>query len=759
MDRKTKKSLIITAVGVAFMFAWIFVTVALTDGKELSDFTPRDMKIFIGFMVIELLTIGLTLFAALRGKRLSKSDFVKAKPLPESKYEKREKRRGWILLIGAYLSAFIFTVSGAFFSRLFSEQAKDYMKIALAVFFVVPFICLGVSLILKKRYEKNFEQMQVAEWQRYLIEHRESAEKTAVEKKSLLKKIKAFTMAYAVILWCFAVGIGLFAGAAGNEAVGFFGLLSGFIFLTSYSRIQFTANEFVFDDDERYVEKEEFPELYSLVQRAADRLNCSGEIKVCITNDCNAGIAQVGHIFSVQLGAVLLNYLSEDEIYSILLHEFCHIASESSVKPKDFAYAQFVEAGGNQMFGSPLVSRFFSYFDSVYSFNFAIYLYSVSIKNETEADRAMLLCGDRKIAGSALLKIKYHDLFEWEDWGAETGCVYEPEKLEKGFLYKEIERLKNETKARADDWNELTKAEILSRGASHPTTEMRLDALGATELCTVGYEKSEALQKECEKAVDFTEEFIIRYIKEDYDEQREEFYLKPKKKIEEWKAAGEPLVAEEYADIVGALRQLVRFKEAEELCDRAIAELPEAAANFAYFSKGCFLLHRYDADGIALVYRALENNSNYIDEGMNIIGAFCCLTGRQDELDEYREKSPVIFQKQKDEYDQLSVLTKKDELSSEQLPDGLLEEIISYITSIDGGSVQKIYLVRKTISEKFFTSAFIIEVSDGADEEIWDKIFSYLDTCSDWQFSLFDYNDVADVKPENIEGSLVYSKE
>ncbi len=60
------------------------------------------------------------------------------------------------------------------------------------------------------------------------------------------------------------------------------------------------------------------------------------------------------------------------------------------------------------------------------------------------------------------------------------------------------------------------------------------------------------------------------------------------------------------------------------------------------------------------------------------------------------------------------------------------------------------------------TSAFVIkfDVQTDADiqDEILHKIFCYLDTCSDWQFSLFNYLSVANVKVETIENSCVYTR-
>ena len=62
MNKENKKYLIPTLVAVVLMFVWIFVTVALTGGREISDFTDTDKMIFVGFLVVELLTVTAIIF-------------------------------------------------------------------------------------------------------------------------------------------------------------------------------------------------------------------------------------------------------------------------------------------------------------------------------------------------------------------------------------------------------------------------------------------------------------------------------------------------------------------------------------------------------------------------------------------------------------------------------------------------------------------------------------------------------------------------
>ena len=266
---------------------------------------------------------------------------------------------------------------------------------------------------------------------------------------------------------------------------------------------------------------------------------------------------------------------------------------------------------------------------------------------------------------------------------------------------------------------------------------------------------------DCEKAIDYVSSLIAEQGKDSYEEYRKYYYIESKELVEKWESNGRCIVAEEYGDICDALRRLGRNTEALELCENAIKLLDDVGACYAYFIKGCFLLHSFDESGIEYIYKAIENNHNYVDEGLGIIGQFSCLTGQEDQLEIYRERAITLTEENK-VHMEACVRNKKDKLSSEALPEGMLEDILNHITSENSDKIEKIYLVRKTITEDFFTSAFVIKMISETDDDTRYKIlhraFNYLDTCSDWQFSLFDYEDVKNVRVEDIAGSCVYTK-
>ena len=171
----------------------------------------------------------------------------------------------------------------------------------------------------------------------------------------------------------------------------------------------------------------------------------------------------------------------------------------------------------------------------------------------------------------------------------------------------------------------------------------------------------------------------------------------------------------------------------------------------------------YDPAGMNDLYHAIANNGNYIDEGLEAIGQFCCITGRQEELDTYRARALQIDQHQRDVYSELNVLRKQDVLTSErELPENLRAGLLETVYAADDGTVEAVYLVRKTITEEFFATVVVVKFHGTPQErrnEILHKLFSYLDTCSDWQFTLFDYDEVKKTKPDRIPDSCIYQRE
>jgi len=623
----------------------------------------------------------------------------------------------------------------------------------------MPIPLFIISNLLAKNYINRLQRKKVTETQAYLLKHREEAEKTAVIKLKSLKRIRRLTALYAVFIGLTAVSASVLMGVIPIAPIL---LYSYVVFIAVYSRIHRSKN-LSLENESTYITENDYPRIYSLAYKAAKELGCPYEIKILLSSVFNVSICKEKNRYLLQIGTVLLNTMTEEELYHIFLHEFSHVSAEKSAVEKEKDYNNWISYRENEASNFiNAVSRLYLFTDVVYSFNYMLYDYATSVITETSADRAMAKHGDPKIAASALLKLKYNDMYLWEENVDDEPSIFESETLEKDYLRNIISSFKNAIENRAEYWNTLVDKEIIANNSTHPTLKMRLETIGVSEIKLADTQSSPEYTEESQKALEHIEDLIYEDRSKSYQKDRTENYIEPMERIAEWKDKGMPISADNYTDIISDLRQLGKNKEAEALCDRAISELNKNSSLYASFMKGCFLLHRYDEAGAEYIYNAIENNQNFLEEGLNVLGQFYCYMGMQKELSEYRERCNVLIQKNIDEDSQACYLSKNDKLSKETLPDGMLEDILSFIHSVDEDIIKKIYLVRKTVSDSFFTSAFIIQFYGGTDkqrDEIMHKIFCFLDSYPvEWQFSLFDYFDHLDIKFDKIEGSLVYSK-
>lgn len=762
MKIKNNKYTIAALVAIPFMFVWIFVTVFLTGGREIADFTETDKMIFSGFIIAELLTLLFMIICIKKAEEINRAnrDYTQ----PNVSRIKPDKRRIVISVLSC-VAVILILFCGLFTQKFFDPSVHNIVEIIALCGLFVPVICVIINMLLKYVFTRIFNKKSLSESQQYWLVHRENTQKYEKKKLSILKAIILANDLYSFFLGVCAISaafcVGVIYDSSSSVSILF---LTMIIINAATSRIRLKTPPSYFDEDKTYVPESEYPTLYALAKKAAEEIGCTEKIKISLLDDFNAGAAKISDTISIQLGVLLLNTLSESEVYCVLLHEFSHIKNENK-NQRINNYSNFIysETGAtNPNYFSALIRHFFTFSDALYNLQYHLYTYTVSLSREFAADKAMALYGEKEIAASALIKLKYYDLYNWQKGTYDSPCTMESETFDTDTLKNEIKGFKKSAESNEEKWCSFIKDEILSRSASHPTLKMRLADLDVFDIKTLKLESSDEFIADCEKAIDYITALIAEQVKDSYEEQRKYYYTESKEIIEKWENDGKPVIPEEYADICGALRRLGRNTEALELCERAIDCLDEPAACYAYFIKGCFLIHSFDESGIEYIYRAIENNHNYITEGLDEIGHFCCLTGQEDQLEIYRERVITLTEENVSVYSQGSILNKKDKLSTENLPDGMLEDILNHITSDHSDYIEKIYLVRKTVTEDYFTSAFVIKMTPNTNDdtkyEILHKAFNYLDTCSDWQFSLFDYEDVKNVKVEDIDGSCVYSK-
>lgn len=746
-----KKTAIVLAICILAMFAWIFLAVALTGGREISEMNTRDHWVMVGLILAELMTI----FIALR--------LGKAEQLPDGAEQPKPTRANrmrfaWNLF--TYAAALGIPVLLALPGiRLWERSSVELLSLVKGIENICRALiiaAIAVNVWGLQRFRRRYQQMDAKQMQEFILSHREQASQTAAEKLRLLCNIRRGTNAYALVLLLLGLVMGLCFGCTGSN-VSY--VASALLILVSAQQLPIRAFKAELMDWQNLLPEQEYPRLYEVANQAARETSWTGAVKLQVRPDNAASISLLNQTAVVSLGAPVLRLLTREELHALLLHEFSHVSPDNKAEIQATNYRDFLRRGRSSGTFSLLSRAFYAWSDEAYEVNFELYQYAAAISTEQAADSAMAKLPEA--AASSLLKLKYFDLYLWEAEAKDGKPAYE--SVQEDVIREQLADFQKELPARKADWNDLTKREIEARNATHPTIWSRIQALGLKELPEAAFPAKGDYGAECEKAIVYMDEQLTSFTRLNFEENHRTRYLEPKKDVESWEASGCPVVAEGYADVVNALHLLGRNSDGIALCNRAIEQLQPIAAAYAYFIRGAWRLRRYDADGLQDLYTAIELNNNFIDSALDVIGTFCTLTGMQQELETYREKALELAQRQRDEFSETGRLTRKDNLSTEHLPEGMLEDILSHIQAVSQDSIDRIYLVHKTISDTFFTSAFVIcflpQTGEDVQRDVLHQIFCYLDTCSDWQFSLFEYREIPRGLVERVPDSCVYQRE
>ena len=513
-------------------------------------------------------------------------------------------------------------------------------------------------------------------------------------------------------------------------------------------------------DFKYYTRPEELPYLYGMARRAAEAVGCGGKIRIRITPGDNAGIARIAGVYSLELGALLLDVMTEEELYQILLHEFAHQTKECNPSPAEARLNDYIGSLSNPL----IMSAPYAYLYARYTFEFSFYRLAASIAFESIADSAIIRYGAPEIAAGALAKSAMSSLF-MEDTVAFIGEPYcKPESKRQDqvdVMSSAFRRAYTELGAR---WRDIFKNEIRSRTASHPILRERIESLGVSGYRIAFPEGDSEYRRDCRTAVEMANKEAYEYGLSQYEETRRTEYLLPLELVSKWRAEGESLEPYLARQVIDALDQLGEYGEMEALCDRIIAEEtnPYATAH-AHYNKGLRLLRRYDSGGIEHIYRAIELNHGYAMSGMDVIGGSACQLGLSDELEKYRELAPDTLKKYTEVYQQGESLTCRDGLEAGALPDEVLRDVLRFIKEHCGDMLRRVYLVRKLITEEYSPNVFVLELkseNEDAKNRAFSDIFSYLDCYPDGRdFSLFALDDDTRRAVAKVGGSLIFDSD
>lgn len=608
------------------------------------------------------------------------------------------------------------------------------------------------NLIISAKLLKQINKKSVREVRDLVTGKKLTDEPSLMRQRRHINSAIVWTYIYFFLMLAMSPATAILGGLLSRTPLGWVLAVLSFYILFSYTftLLQEREHPQIFG----LLRSKDYPALYGMLNRVRKKLGCRRRIALCSDGQFGASAFYQRNLSSyfINLGAALLPLLTDEELENMLIHEVAHIRYGDVRHTETLAFLRSILCGALEA-AAP--------FGVFFRLPAALILWCGSIDmaisseiSERRADRAILQYGNPSVYTGLLAKLGCKDLYdvETERWLPEP--EYLPKEPRQHPILRFAEAFRRAVSERLPFWRTLLDQELPPLMDSHPTFRERRESLGNHPYDVVfpAASADDPISAELRRITETVEEGSRPDSPEEYAAAREEYYLKPKKLVDEWEAAGEPLwEPDRMIPVIEAYMRLIRFDRAEAICDRMLSELPDDfGLTYARYIKGRILLDRWDPAGIALIDRALDDNNNYTDEGLQTIIVFCRWMNLPDELTAHREKLMDKSQHSIDVNDRFNSLTPKDRLSAETLPDGRLEEILNFIHGIDtGNAISDIWLVRKTVTDDAFTSAFVVrfrdDTEDGVLNDIMNQIFRHLDNCPyDWQYSLFLYEPAFD---------------
>lgn len=512
----------------------------------------------------------------------------------------------------------------------------------------------------------------------------------------------------------------------------------------------------------------ELPILHEMARKAAKTAGVKGTVRIEITCDCECDANRIGNTCVVFLGTRLLAVLTKEELEQALLLSFA-VLSRPNLNRQVFRRYRLGMLGDADVRAETFAfDLFFSYADAYLEWSYELYVMAFKRYLKRLAYACIHQSGDAERTVSFLAKRAFWRYFVFEfirfvpkPFHAEpTPPTHYEQDICAGFW--------TACRTRHTAWLSMMERQIPVEGDRDycfRDERTMVDPDGRIPVRIEDFSADSPYGQEVLSVIrDIADGRLHHADAEQYARAREREYLEPLRTVEAYEAAPDGYSTHELSPVINAYRDTGRFDKAEAICDDILAREtnPFAMAHAMYF-KGMCQIHRYESEGIDLIYRAIDLNKNYMKDGFEMVEDYCALAGLADEYAACIRRADLQTKAHGANQESAAYLAATDHLVREEELGGMLPDILSYMEGVADGCLREIYLVRKVVSEDFFTSVFVINfdygVPDAQMREVYSAIFNYLDAYPvDWQFSLFVYDRETERAVKRIEGSLVWAK-
>ena len=384
--------------------------------------------------------------------------------------------------------------------------------------------------------------------------------------------------------------------------------------------------------------QEDYPCFFALARRAAKEMGCERTILLAAT-DGGIGVREEGKFVVISLNPIECKLLTQDELYSVLLHEFAHVVNRDTARAGIFRTG---EVCWNSLNGIARgVARLF-YSAAVWQAAMDVSVYETfsSRHHEMMADEAVKKASCRQDFINATAKAEFYFRFDGVPRRELIYDVYASEQPVKDFMSRKLALFLQREREEADEWRKWIAVELPARIDSHPTLRQRMEAMDTETYDTDTRESDEVYCAECDKLLALGDRLIFESVKPRYAELRRTEYLERREQMERYEAAeheGEELLQKELTDCMYAYYGIDNEK-ALRIAERILEE--DEGNAYAHFIRARIYFERMDARCVEDFRAAMKRNPTFFEGSMDGIGRFALLSGNEALLAEYRSTAP-----------------------------------------------------------------------------------------------------------------------
>lgn len=389
----------------------------------------------------------------------------------------------------------------------------------------------------------------------------------------------------------------------------------------------------------------DYPLLYGVSARAANAVGYTGKFYLCMDlDDSGISVAEEYGAVYVYLSSTSLSIMTENELYTVLLHEFSHATNSDTKWSSRFANATAKFDTDGRGLRNKIKSLLFAKVNETVYEATDIYRTYSSLAQEQRADEAIKEHGDvqayinctaKDMMLSRFLSSPNSELYYYiyESEVPVTDYYERKRKLFEQALPSEFERLK-----------EVVLRILPGKSDSHPTLSMRMKSLGVSDFDISARPEGKYLEE------------INRYIadcgnahalyKESWEEERKTDYLEVKERLEKFEAK---LATGETPDKYELWQSLDDYsssapEKALELADTILESDPDDKRALAV--KGMILCALDRLDGLEILRKAIDKASFFAELPLlKSYGNAVMRSGDEKLLEEFRAEQSSMAQR------------------------------------------------------------------------------------------------------------------